>query len=205
MHKQTMKALLIVDVQNDFCKAGSLEVPDADSIIPFLNNYIALFEARRLPVFFSRDWHPETTEHFKQFGGQWPVHCVKDTFGAQFHPQLQLPKEAVIISKGTGPEEKSYSAFFAKDDQGNDFISLLKRINVEELYIGGLATDFCVKSSALDAVNSGFVTYLLIDATKAVTEKGYKEAVDEMCRHAVTLMTFEVLASHMDSHDQGRA
>ncbi|MCM8792549.1 MAG: isochorismatase family protein, partial [Candidatus Omnitrophica bacterium] len=105
------KALLIVDLQNDFCPGGRLAVPRGDKIVPIINKYIKLFSKNKLPIFASRDWHPKRTTHFKKFGGLWPVHCVQNTKGAQFHPKLRLPQETIIISKGMSPQKDSYSAF----------------------------------------------------------------------------------------------
>lgn len=165
------KALLIVDMQNDFCPGGALGVPGGDKIIPALNKYIAYFSKNKLPVFASRDWHPKKTVHFKKFGGVWPVHCVQNTKGAQFHPKLKLPREAVILSKGMSSQEDCYSAFQAKDENGMEFLNLLKYLGIEELYIGGLATDYCVKYSAMDALKNGFKTKILMDGIKGVNLK----------------------------------
>ena len=103
-------ALLIVDVQNDFCADGKLAVPEGDAIVPMLNKYISIFSRNKWPVFASRDWHPQKSGHFKEFGGQWPEHCIEDTPGAKFHPILQLPEDAIILSKGMHPDKDSYSA-----------------------------------------------------------------------------------------------
>ena len=110
---KTKKALLIVDVQNDFCPGGALAVPQGDSIVAAINKYIRIFAKRKLPIFASRDWHPVRTRHFRDFGGEWPAHCVQNTKGAQFHPKLRLPKDAVLLYKGMSPEEDSYSVFQA--------------------------------------------------------------------------------------------
>lgn len=176
------KALLIVDVQNDFCPGGALAVPGGDKIIPNLNKYIKIFAAKKLPIFASRDWHPNKTKHFKKFGGVWPKHCVQNTKGVQFHPKLTLPKETIIISKGMDPEKDSYSAFQAEDTNGMFFLTLLKYLGVQELYVGGLATDYCVKSSVIDALRNGFRVRLLMDGIKGVNlkAKDSDEAIKEM-------------------------
>lgn len=162
------KALLVVDVQNDFCPGGALAVPQGDQIVPVLNKYIAFFHKNNLPIFFSRDWHPKHTRHFKKFGGKWPMHCVQNSKGAQFHQDLKIPSEAIILSKGMDPQEDSYSCFQSVDSNGTHFTTLLKIFGVEELYVAGLATDYCVKSSVIDALKNGFRVNLLSDAIKGV-------------------------------------
>lgn len=183
MKKLNLKrALLAVDVQNDFCPGGALAVPEGDKIIKNLNLYIKIFSQEALPVFASRDWHPRRTKHFKQFGGVWPSHCVQDTKGAQFHPSLKLPKETIILSKGMDPDKESYSVFDGFDNNGAPFANLLNIFGVKELYIGGLATDYCVKHSAIDALKAGFKVSLLMDAIKGVDLKtgDSKDAIKEM-------------------------
>lgn len=176
------KALLVVDIQNDFCPGGALGISAGDKIIPVINKYIEIFSKNKLAIFFSRDWHPKKTVHFKKFGGTWPVHCVENTQGASFHPKLKIPKEAIILSKGIDPQEDSYSAFEARDACGQSLGNLLKIFGVEEIYIAGLATDYCVKYSALDALKNGFKVKVLKDAIKGVNIKpaDSQEALDEI-------------------------
>jgi len=182
---KTNKALLIVDVQNDFCPGGALAVPDGDKIVPVLNKYIRFFSKNKLPIFASRDWHPKETNHFKQYGGLWPEHCVHHTYGARFYHGLELPGETIILSKGTHPGQDAYSVFESADSNGVHFSKLLKKLDINELYIGGLATDYCVKSSVLDALKFGFKVKLLMDAIKGVnikpddSEKTIKEMVNK--------------------------
>ena len=187
------KALLIVDVQNDFCPGGALAVSEGDTIIPILNKYLQFFSTRNLPIFASRDWHLKTTEHFKQFGGMWPVHCVQNTKGAEFHSRLTLPKSTMILSKGMDPKRDSYSAFQAADNNGKEFNQILNALGIKELYVGGLATDYCVKSSVVDACKLGFAVYLLMDAIKGVNlKKGdSKNAIKEMIHCGAKKITFE--------------
>jgi len=187
------KALLIVDVQNDFCPGGALAVPEGDKIIPVLNKYIKIFSRKKLPIFASRDWHPRDTKHFKQFGGPWPKHCIQNTKGAGFHRSLKFSKETVILSKGMDPDKDSYSAFQAIDSNGTEFLQLLKIFGVKELFVGGLATDYCVKSSVLDALKSGLKVDLLIDAIKGVNirPKDSEDAMEEMVSRGARKMTFE--------------
>lgn len=187
------KALLIVDVQKDFCPGGALVVPQGDKIILNLNKYIRIFSKNKLPIFASRDWHPKKTKHFKKFGGLWPVHCVQDTKGAGFHPKLKLPKEAIILSKGMDPQEDVYSVFQAQDSNGTGFLTLLKYLGVQELYIGGLATDYCVRASSIDALKNGFKAGLLVDAIKGVNLKPQdsEEAIMEMVGQGAKKLTLE--------------
>ena len=194
------KALLIVDVQNDFCPGGTLVVPEGDKIIPKLNKYIKIFSQKKLPIFASRDWHPKKTIHFKKFGGTWPVHCVQDTKGAAFHPKLKLPKEAIILSKGMDPEKDSYSAFQAEDKNGMVLLNLLKILGVNEIYVGGLATDYCVKFSVIDALKQGFKVKLLVDAIKGVNLKpnDSEEAMEEMLKNGTKKATFKNLKIFLD-------
>lgn len=178
------KALLIIDMQNDFCPGGSLAVPEGDKVVPVLNRYIKIFKKLQFPIFASRDWHPKKTRHFKRYGGAWPKHCVQNTTGAGFHSKLKLPKETIILSKGMDPEKDSYSAFQSVDPNGTDFINLLKVSGIKQLYIGGLATDYCVKYTVLDALKSGFKVRLLVDAIKGVNLKpdDSQKAIVEMSR-----------------------
>ncbi len=177
---QNHKALLIVDVQNDFCPGGALGVQGGDKIIPNINEYADLFQKNDLPIFVSRDWHPEETKHFKEQGGPWPPHCVKNTKGAEFHPDFDVPDNATIMSKGTDPDKHGYSVFDAHDSDGRPFIELLKEKNIKELYIAGLATDYCVKETSLGALEKNFQVNVLIDSVKGVDEEDSEKAIDEI-------------------------
>ncbi len=161
-------ALLIEDVQNDFCSGGALAVPGGDEVVPVLNRYIEMFLEKGLPIFASRDWHPEESSHFNSHGGIWPVHCVRDSEGARFHPALQLPDDVVVISKGMDPAEDGFSSFAAVCERGLSFAASLAERGVKHIYIGGLATDYCVKYTVLEALKSGYSVTLLIDAVRGV-------------------------------------
>jgi len=189
------KALLIVDLQNDFCPGGALAIPEGDKIIPNINKYIRIFTKAQLPIFASRDWHPVRTKHFKDFGGAWPVHCIQNTRGAAFHLKLKLPKEAILLYKGMDPEKDSYSVFQAEDDSGLIFLNLLKIRGIKEIYICGLATDYCVKSSALDALKFGFKVKLLVDGIKGVDlkEGDSQRAIAEMIKKGAKKITLKNL------------
>jgi nicotinamidase/pyrazinamidase len=177
--------LLLVDPQNDFCPGGSLAVAEGDAVMPVLSAWAAAAAGAGVPVFVSRDWHPPKTTHFKQQGGVWPPHCVMGTSGAEFHPHLRLPPGAIVVSKGMGATEDAYSAFQARDEAGRPLGSLLDERGVHHLYVMGLATDYCVKSSALDAVKLDLGVTVIGAGIRAVNvQPGDGErALDEM-RHA---------------------
>ena len=189
------KALLIVDVQNDFCPDGALGISGGDRIVPVVNRYIEIFKRKGLPIFFTRDWHPKTTSHFKKFGGVWPPHCIQGTPGAEFHPDLDLPDGAVILSKGMDPEKDSYSVFQAKDPNGTPFPDILKKAGITELYIGGLATDYCVKETSLDALSLGLKVKVLADAVKGVDLKpgDSEKAMEEMVSRGAEKITLDTI------------
>lgn len=194
---KSKKALLVVDVQNDFCPGGALGVSEGDKIIPNINKYIKIFAQRKLPIFITRDWHPKKTAHFKKFGGLWPVHCVENTKGAKFHPKLKLLKEAIIVSKGMDPQKDAYSAFQAEDTNGKLLLSLLKKLQIDELYIAGLATDYCVRFTTLEAIKQGFKVKVLIDAIKGVNLKpdDSENAIREMVEKGAKKITLKEVES----------
>ncbi len=175
---------MVIDVQNDFCPGGALAVADGDQVVPALNRYIGRFEKSQLPIFATRDWHPERTRHFKAHGGLWPPHCIQGTQGAEFRPDLKLPAGAVIISAGMAPDEEGYSGFEGRDDRGIGLAELLRQRGVERIFVGGLATDYCVKQTVLDGLKHGFKVVLLGDAVRGVNlQAGDSErAVAEMLR-----------------------
>src|SRR2546428_6701292 len=164
-------ALLVDDAQNDFCRGGALGVPDGDAIIPRVNRTVALFERRQLTVLCTRARHPRETKHFKEFGGAWPAHCIQGTKGARFHSDLQLSKGAGILSKGMDPEQDSYSAFQAFTDRGRDLESTLHELDVDEMVICGLATDYCVRATTLDGLRRGLAVRVIRDAIRGVDLK----------------------------------
>ncbi len=178
------KALLIVDIQNDFCPGGALGVPEGDRIIPAINKYIKYFAKKKLPIFATRDWHPVRTKHFKEFGGVWPVHCIQNTRGALFHPDLKLSKDTVLLYKGMDSDKDSYSSFEAEDASGIALPKILRRLGIKEIYIGGLATDYCVRFTTKDAIKQGFKVKLLMDAVKGVNLKpdDSQNAIKEMVK-----------------------
>jgi len=156
-------ALIVVDVQRDFCPGGALPVSKGDEVIEPTNRLIAHFESQRLPIFFTRDWHPADHCSFKSQGGQWPPHCVRNTSGAEFYPSLHVPKDAAIISKGTKKDAEAYSGF-----QGTELSERLKDFGVQELYVTGLATDYCVKNTVLDGLSKGYRVGVVSDCVRGV-------------------------------------
>jgi nicotinamidase/pyrazinamidase len=193
---QAKDALIIVDVQNDFCPGGALAVKGGNEVVPVINRAIDKFSAAGLPIFATRDWHPEKTSHFKAYGGLWPVHCVQGTGGADFHPGLHLNKDVVVVSAGMLPTEEGYSGFQATDASGSGLAELLRRKGVERLFVGGLATDYCVKHTVLDGLKEGFKVTLLVDAVRAVnlSPDDGDRAIDEMTKAgATTVAGFEII------------
>ena len=194
------RALLVVDVQNDFCPGGSLAVREGDHVVPVLNDYITHFEAAGLPIFASRDWHPTVTRHFREYGGPWPPHCVQHTKGAEFHADLQLPQDVTVVTKGTDAADHGYSAFEGKDPAGNDLAVSLHRAGIAHVYIGGLTTDYCVRTSVLDARRAGFDTIILLDAIRGidVQEGDVARALDDMLRAGARTATLQTIGTELN-------
>ena len=159
-----------MDIQNDFCPGGALPVADGDKVVPVLNKYIQLFRGESAPIIYTRDWHPPDHSSFKAQGGPWPPHCVQGTEGAKFRPDLLPPAEGEIVSKADRKDE-AYSLF-----RGTDLAHRLRRLKfrlglrggIKSLFVGGLATDYCVKETVLDGLKLGFQVYYLEDASKGV-------------------------------------
>lgn len=200
-----MKALLIVDLQNDFCEGGALEVPEGSTIVPAVNQLINSFDA----IIQTQDWHPEGHASFASshkgkspndtiemdYGSQvlWPDHCVQGSKGAEFHPDLNTNKSQVIIRKGFRPQIDSYSAFFENDQETKTGLTgYLKTRGITDLYTVGLATDFCVKWSVLDGLKEGFNMYIVEDAVKGIDIDGSVESAwDEMKSEGVHVIQSE--------------
>ena len=167
------RALIVVDVQNDFASpAGSLYVPGGEDVIDFINEQVRIAGGHGARLVFTQDWHPESTAHFEKDGGIWPVHCVGGTSGADFHPELAVAADASVIRKGAGGED-GYSGFNIRDpetgaESSTGLAADLRERGVERVAVVGLALDYCVKETALDAVGEGFETTLLADGTRAV-------------------------------------
>ena len=183
-------ALIIVDVQNDFCPGGSLAVPNGDLVIKPINKMISYAKKNHWLTLASRDRHPKITSHFKLYGGVWPVHCVRNTAGAKFHPKLKF-QDLVLINKGTVKNEDGYSVFDGKTEDNQSLLDFLKKNNVDRLYIGGLATDYCVKQTVLDTKKFGFKIIVIIDACRAVNLKpdDEKKSIEVMKKAGARIVT----------------
>jgi nicotinamidase/pyrazinamidase len=187
-------ALIVVDVQNDFADPdGSLSVPGAEPALAAINREIAAAVGADTVVVATQDWHPEHTPHFAQDGGPWPVHCVAGTWGADLHPALELPDAATRVRKGANGED-GYSGFTMRDPRTGataptELEGILRGHGVDAVAVVGLATDYCVKATALDAIRLGFAAIVLTNAVAAVEiEPGDGErALDELCDAGVVL------------------
>jgi nicotinamidase/pyrazinamidase len=168
-------ALIVVDMQVDFCPGGALPIERGDLVVPLLNRWIDAATAARVPIFASRDWHPRHHLSFVESGGEWPVHCVQDSPGARFHPQLQLPDSTIVVTKGVRFDRDQYSAF---DQTG--LATELRKHGVRRVWVGGLAQDVCVRATVLDARREGLDTIVIADATRPVTVAGGEDANEEM-------------------------
>lgn len=168
-------ALLIVDLQRDFCEGGALAVPDGDAVVPIIQDWVKQAVAQGVPIYASRDWHPPQHVSFEQQGGPWPPHCVQESEGAAFHPSFEPPGDIVPVIKGTRLDRDQYSAFDA-----TGLAADMRRSHVERIWIAGLAQDVCVRASTLDALKEGFEVLLLKDATRPVDEGQGTLALEEM-------------------------
>ncbi|MEW6023355.1 MAG: nicotinamidase [Pseudomonadota bacterium] len=187
---QDSDALLVIDMQYDFLPGGSLGVPEGDQVLAPVNEAMARFAARGLPVYASRDWHPEDHCSFAARGGPWPPHCVAETRGAAFSDELALPADTVIISKADTADVDAYSAF-----NGTALADHLRGHGITRVFVCGLATDYCVLNTALDARKNGFETVILPEAMRAVNvqpEDG-ERAIAQMREAGATTATLAEL------------
>ncbi len=175
-------ALIVIDIQNDFCPGGALGVEGGDGVVPIINQLMPLFEH----VAFTRDWHPQDHCSFNQApefkDGSWPVHCVRYSPGAEFHGDLHVPLDAYIVNKATKPDRENYDGF---DD--SSLTEYLRQRGVTTVYLAGLATDYCIKHTALGAVKGGFLAFLVENACRGVADKTTRAAIEEMTRAGVVL------------------
>ncbi|HEY8158503.1 MAG TPA: isochorismatase family protein [Methylobacter sp.] len=183
-------ALVIIDVQNDFLPGGSLAVPEGDQVIPVLNGYIEQFISRHLPVIATRDWHPPNHCSFIQQGGPWPAHCVVDSKGAEFASALHLPAAVKVFSKATEADQENYSDF-----ANPAFKAQLDEMKVRRLFIGGLATEYCVLNTVRDALSHHYQVFLLIDAIRAINVRPQdgEKAINEMIEKGAKLITLSMI------------
>ncbi len=177
-------ALIVVDVQRDFCPGGALPIEHGDEVVPVLNRWIAAAVERDVPIYLSRDWHPAGHLSFVESGGRWPIHCVQDSDGASFHPKLAVPPSAVKVTKGVRFDQDQYSAF---DQTG--LAKELRAKGIRRVWVGGLAQDVCVRATVLEALHEGFDTIVIADATRPVTLAGGREADEEMRRAGARVET----------------
>jgi nicotinamidase/pyrazinamidase len=185
-------ALLIIDVQNDFLPGGCLAVSGGDEAIEVLNCYIAAFRDRRLPIIATRDWHPPNHCSFEMRGGVWPPHCIAGTQGAAFASNLRLPCDTVIISKALTSEQEAYSGF-----EGTDLCARLRDLGTRRIFVGGLATEYCVLFTVRDALRLGFRVVVLEDAVRAVDLNAGdgERALEEMRRRGAKSVRLEAVAA----------
>lgn len=181
-HLRQGDALLIIDVQNDFCPGGALPIADGHAVVPVLNAWIAAAQGKDVPIYASRDWHPAGHMSFSESGGEWPVHCLQDSDGAAFHPDLALPGSTIVVTKGVRFDKDQYSAF-----QETGLAGELRRRGTRRVWVGGLALDVCVKATALGSVEAGFETHLIPGASRPVTPEGGEAAVIEMTAAGVVV------------------
>jgi len=189
-------ALLITDIQKDFLPGGALPIDNANEIIPVLNDYVKRFVVAKAHVLASRDWHPVNHISFLAQGGRWPPHCVQETAGAKFSPDLKLPPHAIVISKATNPVIEAYSAF-----DGTSLAHELRTLGVKRLFIGGLATDYCVVNTVVDACKLGFEAVVLMDATLGINaEPGdVDRAIETMLKNGAQQVAVEDFSEAVDA------
>jgi nicotinamidase/pyrazinamidase len=190
-------ALILVDIQNDFCPGGALAVPEGDQIVGVVNKLIPHFGF----VVATQDWHPPGHVSFKERGGPWPPHCVQGTQGAQLHPAINQSAIDLVVRKAASPDQDAYSGFDAQDESGRKLDEVLKSRGIRRVYIAGLATDYCVRATVLDALNSGYEVCAITDAMRAVNvhpDDGAK-ALDEMKSKGARLLTSDQVLQEVEA------
>ncbi|HID80694.1 MAG TPA: nicotinamidase, partial [Ignisphaera sp.] len=170
----------------DFMPGGALPVPEADTIVPTVNRYIQIFKNRGSTIVATRDWHPVNHISFTTRGGPWPPHCIQGTSGAEFHPDLALPENSIVVSKATDPDKEAYSGF-----DGTDLNSILRERGVKRIFVCGVATNYCVKATAIDGVKLGYTVIVLLDAVKGIDipPGSVDKALNEMLDMGIILAT----------------
>jgi nicotinamidase/pyrazinamidase len=184
-------ALIVVDVQKDFLPGGALAVPRGDDVVPVLNRYLSLFASRGLRTVATRDWHPPNHCSFRQQGGLWPPHCVVDSWGAAFADELHLPPDVVVVSKATHPLAEAYSDF-----EGTDLAQRFRAAGIGRLFVGGLATEYCVRATVNDALKLQFAVVVLTDAIRGLDAQpgDGRRAEEEMVRLGAVPATWQDIA-----------
>ena len=172
---------ILIDPQLDFSPGGSLAVPNGDEILPLVNEMLAEAQASSIPVIVTRDWHPADHVSFKEQGGPWPPHCVQDTKGAEFHPDLKLPDDYTIIQKAFKKDDDPYSCFQGGQTPGGATLQdTLKTLNPNRIWFAGLALDYCVQTAVLDACKAGYDCIVVLDATRGITPDSSQKAIEDM-------------------------
>ncbi len=194
-------ALIIVDVQNDFCPGGRLAVPDGDRVVPVINQLAPLFPV----VVTTQDWHPANHCSFEAQGGPWPPHCVQGSAGAELHPALDRQHVTARVKKGMRADADAYSGFEGTDDTGHTLAEILRQHGVTEIYVTGLATDYCVRATVLDGLKQGFKVHVVTDAIRGVNVKPGDDAraLEEMRSAGASLETSAEVLSHADVPARG--
>ena len=182
-------ALILVDIQNDFCPGGALAVSEGDQIVPAANRLMSKFRL----IISTEDWHPANHISFRERGGPWPPHCVQGTRGAELHPDLQTGAIAHYFRKASSPDKDDYSEFAGKDIRGRTLNDVLRSNGVKELYVVGLATDYCVLETVLDGLKHGFEVWVVTDAVRAVNVRpdDGEAALQKMLDRGARLVTSE--------------
>ncbi|MCS7111621.1 MAG: nicotinamidase [Ignisphaera sp.] len=172
---RAIDALIVVDMQNDFMPGGALPVENALTIIPTINEYLKIFNDSAAVIVATRDWHPPNHISFNTRGGPWPPHCIQGSKGAEFHPLLKLPSSAIVVSKAIDENREAYSGF-----DSTELESVLRRRGVKRVFVCGVATEYCVRATAIDAMKLGFQTHILIDAIKGIDRVRSEEVMNEL-------------------------
>ena len=175
--------LIIVDVQNDFCPGGALAVPNGDEVIDVINDWIKLALVSNHLVVASRDWHPANHCSFKDQGGLWPTHCVQNTVGSEFHPSLCLPSDVMVVNKGFDVNKEAYSAFSGVlDSTGESLFNALNNQSVTDVYVCGLALDYCVHATAMDALRAGYRVHVILPGCRGIDKVKSNSCIEELAQ-----------------------
>jgi len=200
-HLDNSDALVLVDIQNDFCPGGSLAVDEGDQVVPVVNRLMKVFPF----VVSTQDWHPPNHKSFKARGGPWPPHCVQGTAGAELHQDLDTATIADYFRKASDPDKDAYSEFEGCDVEGHSLDAVLRAKGITRIYVAGLATDYCVKATVLDGLRLNYGVYVVTDAVRAVNvEPGDGErALAEMAGNGANLIkSEEIVGAFADANEK---